>query len=66
MLGELLYALTDTIVRMGSQRRSEMKKVGLARAVAQGRKLGRPVGADDDFNKSWKIIRNLIEKQPLC
>jgi putative DNA-invertase from lambdoid prophage Rac len=46
-LGELLYALTGWVARMESQRRSERTKAGLARVVAQGGKLGRPVGAKD-------------------
>ena len=32
---------------MESQRRSERTEAGLARAVAQGKKLGRPKGSKD-------------------
>ena len=46
-LAELLYALTGWVARMESQRRSERTKAGLARAVAQGKKLGRPKGSKD-------------------
>jgi len=46
-VGELLYALTGWVARMESQRRSERTKAGLARAVAQGKKLGRPKGSKD-------------------
>lgn len=46
-LAELLYALTGWVARMESQRRSERTKAGLARAVAQGKKLGRPKGSTD-------------------
>ena len=46
-LAELLYALTGWVARMESQRRSERTKAGLARAVAQGKKLGRPQGSKD-------------------
>lgn len=46
-IGELLYALTGWVARMESQRRSERTKAGLARVVAQGRKLGRPKGSKD-------------------
>ncbi|MBM4462182.1 MAG: recombinase family protein [Chloroflexi bacterium] len=46
-LAELLYALTGWVARMESQRRSERTKAGLARAVAQGKKLGQPIGAKD-------------------
>ena len=46
-LGELLYALTGWVARMESQRRSERTRAGLARVVAQGKKLGRPRGAKD-------------------
>ena len=46
-LGELLYALAGWVARMESQRRSERTKAGLARVVAQGKKLGRPKGSKD-------------------
>ncbi len=46
-LADLLYALTGWVARMESQRRSERTKAGLARAVAQGKKLGRPQGSGD-------------------
>ena len=46
-VGELLYALTGWVARMESQRRSERTKAGLARAVVQGKKLGRPKGSKD-------------------
>lgn len=46
-LAELLYALTGWVARMESQRRSERTKAGLARLVAQGKKLGRPKGSKD-------------------
>jgi putative DNA-invertase from lambdoid prophage Rac len=46
-LAELLYALTGWVARMESQRRSERTKAGLARALAQGKKLGRPKGSVD-------------------
>jgi len=46
-LADLLYALTGWVSRMESQRRSERTKAGLARVVAQGKKLGRPKGSGD-------------------
>lgn len=46
-VGELLLALTGWVARMESQRRSERTKAGLARVVAQGKKLGRPLGSKD-------------------
>ena len=46
-LGELLYAIAGWVARMESQRRSERTKAGLARVVAQGKKLGRPLGSKD-------------------
>ncbi|MFC2019918.1 recombinase family protein [Chloroflexota bacterium] len=46
-LGELLYALAGWVARMESERRSERTKAGLAKVVAQGRKLGRPKGSKD-------------------
>ena len=56
-LGELLYALTGWVARMESQRRSERTKAGLARAVAQGKKLGRPVGAKDKKKRRKRSAR---------
>lgn len=46
-LAELLYALTGWVARMESERRSERTKAGLARARAQGKRLGRPPGSKD-------------------
>jgi len=46
-LGELLFAIAGWVARMESQRRSERTKAGLARARAQGRRLGRPPGSKD-------------------
>ncbi len=46
-VGEILYALAGWVARMESQRKSERTKAGLARAVAEGRKLGRPQGSKD-------------------
>ncbi len=46
-LGELLFALAGWVARMESERRSERTKAGLARVVAQGKKLGRPKGSKD-------------------
>ena len=39
--GELLFAIAGWVARMESQRRSERTKAGLARARAQGKRLGR-------------------------
>ena len=44
---ELLYALSGWVAKMESQRRSERTKAGLARAIAKGKKLGRPKGSKD-------------------
>jgi len=46
-LGELLFAIAGWVARMESQRRSERTKAGLARARAQGKRLGRPLGSKD-------------------
>lgn len=46
-IGEVLFALAGWVARMESRRRSERTKAGLARAVAQGKKLGRPRGSKD-------------------
>lgn len=55
-LGELLYALTGWVAKMESQRKSERTKAGLARAVAQGKKLGRPKGSKDKRRRKRRRI----------
>ena len=47
IVGDLLYSIAGWVSEQESQRRSERTKAGLARAVANGRKLGRPKGAKD-------------------
>ena len=46
-LAETLCAIAGWVARTESQRRSERTKAGLARVVAQGKRLGRPPGARD-------------------
>ena len=46
-LRELLLSIVAWVARMESERRSERTKAGLARAIAQGKKLGRPSGSKD-------------------
>ena len=46
-IGEILYAIAGWVARMESERRSERTKAGLARAISQGKKLGRPQGSKD-------------------
>lgn len=53
-LAELLYALTGWVARMESQRRSERTRAGLARVVAQGKRLGRPPGSKDRRKRKSK------------
>ena len=55
-LGELLYALSGWVARMESQRRSERTKAGLARLVAQGKRLGRPTGSKDERRRKRRVI----------
>jgi len=55
-LGELLYALAGWVARMESQRRSERTKAGLARVVAQGKKLGRPKGTKDKKKRKKRRV----------
>jgi DNA invertase Pin-like site-specific DNA recombinase len=47
IMGELLYAITGWAAKMESERRSERTKLGLAKAIALGKTLGRPKGAKD-------------------
>ena len=44
---DLLYAITAWVAEFDSKRRSERTLAGLARAVAQGKELGRPKGSKD-------------------
>ena len=44
---ELLLSIVAWVARMESNRRSERTKAGLARAVSEGKRLGRPVGSKD-------------------
>jgi len=46
-VGEILYAIAGWVAKMESARRSERTKAGLAKALANGKKLGRPSGAKD-------------------
>jgi len=46
-IGEILYAIAGWVARMESERRSERTKAGLARAISQGKKLGRPKDSKD-------------------
>ena len=46
-IGEVLFAITGWVAKMESERRSERTKAGLARAKAQGKRLGRPPGSKD-------------------
>jgi len=49
---ELLYAITAWVAKMESKRRSERTRAGLARARANGKPLGRPIGAKDKGKRS--------------
>jgi DNA invertase Pin-like site-specific DNA recombinase len=44
---ELLLFIVAWVARMESNRRSERTRAGLARAVAEGKRLGRPPGSRD-------------------
>lgn len=49
---ELLLSIVAWVARMESNRRSERTKAGLARAVAEGKRLGRPAGSKDKRKRS--------------
>jgi DNA invertase Pin-like site-specific DNA recombinase len=51
-LRDLLLAIAGWVAKMESSRRSERTKAGLARARAQGKRLGRPVGSKDTKKRS--------------
>ncbi len=59
-LGELLFAIAGWVARMESQRRSERTKAGLARAKAQGKRLGRPPGSKDRRKRRSPAIQRPI------
>ena len=46
-IGEVLYAIAGWVAKMESERRSERTKAGLAKAIASGKRLGRPTGSKD-------------------
>ena len=46
-MADLLYAITGWVANFESKRKSERTKAGLQRALAQGRRLGRPKGSRD-------------------
>ncbi len=46
-LDSVMYSIVAWVAKFESQRRSERTKAGLVRAVAEGSKLGRPVGSKD-------------------
>lgn len=49
---DLLLAIAGWVARMESTRRSERTKTGLARARAEGKRLGRPTGSKDGKRRS--------------
>jgi len=50
-MADLLYAITAWVAEFESKRRSERTLAGLARAVAEGKKLGRPKGSKDRLRR---------------
>ena len=46
-MADLLYAITAWVAEFESKRRSERTLAGLARALREGKKLGRPKGSKD-------------------
>jgi DNA invertase Pin-like site-specific DNA recombinase len=57
-LAEVLYAIAGWVAKMESQRRSDRTKAGLARVVAQGKKIGRPPGSKDKRKRKRRISFN--------
>ena len=55
-IGEILYAIAGWVAKMESKRRSERTKAGLARAIANGKKLGRPRGAKDKKKRRRRYL----------
>jgi DNA invertase Pin-like site-specific DNA recombinase len=46
-MAELLYSITGWVAEFESKRRSERVKAGQARALKEGKRLGRPAGSKD-------------------
>ena len=51
-LRDLLLAIAGWVASMESSRRSERTKAGLARAVADGKRLSRPPGSKDQRRRN--------------
>lgn len=51
-MADLLYAITAWVAEFESRRRSERTLAGLNRAMAQGKRLGRPKGSKDKVKRS--------------
>ena len=58
-MADLLYAITGWVANFEGKRRSERTRAGLAKAVAQGKRLGRPKGVKDKRkrNTSGYLLR---------
>lgn len=56
-LGDLLYSLVAWVANFESRRLSERTRAGLARARAQGKRLGRPVGSKDKRRRKKRSAR---------
>lgn len=64
-LRDLLLAITGWVARMESNRRSERTRAGLARAKAQGKRLGRPPGSKDGKKRGRRgyLLRHATPEQ---
>jgi len=51
-MADLLYAITAWVAEFESRRRSERTLAGLARALQEGKKLGRPKGSTDKHKRN--------------
>ncbi len=58
-MAELLYSITAWVAKFESDRRSERVKAGQARALREGKSLGRPKGSKDKRRrrKSGYLLR---------
>ena len=55
IVADILYAITGWVAQMESQRRSERTKAGLTRAIANGKRLGRPKGSKDKKKRKRRL-----------
>lgn len=57
---DLLLAITGWVARQESRRKSERVKIGMERAEAEGKRLGRPARRPVEQLRRWSEVRDLV------